>query len=372
MSKQSEQPERIAYVIGKMWAGGVEAVVFNYYRHIDHSRFQFDFYYDSDSTVGPSRELMDMGARFIELPPYNHLKDYLRELRRHLREENYRIIHSHINTLSVFPLYAAWREHIPVRIAHNHSVPGGKEFERNALKMILRCFSKVFATDYLACSEKTGRWMFGNRTFDQGKVYVVKNAIEIGKFRRSWEETEELKHSLGLEGKFVVGHVGRFTYAKNHPFLLDVFKEVLKLRPDAVLLLVGDGELHDEIVEGAKEREILDRIVMTGKVTDPEKYYGLADVIVLPSFFEGLSLATVESQFAGVPSVISKAVPKEAIISDGCIYRDLKDPPEEWAKAVMTAVEKPVRLNEAAGLYDIHTQAPLLEEYYTGILESRF
>lgn len=191
--KQKSEPIRVAQIMGKLWAGGVEMVVFNYYRAINKSKIQFDFYYDADSTVEPPQDLIDMGARFYKLPPYQKLPQYIRELKKHFKKNQYLIVHSHLNTLSVFPLFVAWTCQVPVRIAHNHSVPAGKEVGRDTLKRVLRLFAKVFPTDYFACSEKAGRWMFGNKAFDSGHVFVVKNATDFSRFRPAYEKTESLK-----------------------------------------------------------------------------------------------------------------------------------------------------------------------------------
>lgn len=359
---------RVAHIIGKMLAGGVETVVFNYYKAIDHSKIQFDFYYDQDSIVEPPQDLIDMGARFIMLPPYQSLSKYISELRVHLRNENYSIIHSHLNTLSVFPLYAAWRENVPIRIAHNHSVPGRDKFMRNVIKHMLRPFSKLFSTDYFACSEKAGRWLFGDRTFNEGKVYVMKNALDFQKFKSHIIQRENNRRELGVENQFVLGCVGRFTHAKNHIFVLDVFKEILKTR-DARLLLVGDGELRDSITEYASRLGIRSKIIFTGIVSNPEKYYSVMDVVVVPSFFEGLSLVTIESQVAGIPSVISNSIPNEAIISNGCDCVELSENKKKWANAVIDAGGKSVTLNEKAFDYNIEKQAKKLENWYMNILE---
>lgn len=358
------RPIRVAQIMGKLWAGGVEAVVFNYYREIDKTKIQFDFYYDSDSTVEPPQELIDMGARFIKIPPYQKLPIYLQSLKRHFKENHYEIVHSHINTLSVFPLYAAWREGVPVRIAHNHSVPGGKEFKRNILKYLLRYFSKIFPTDYFACSEKAGRWMFGDKDFDNDKVFILNNAIDFDKFKINSIESQELKKKLKLENKFVIGHVGRFTFAKNHSFLLDVFREICKKRENAVLLLVGDGELHNKIVAKIQDMGIENRVILIGKVSNPEKYYGLIDVMVLPSVFEGLSMTVVESQVAGIPAVISKAIPEEAIISNGCQYHRISESPLEWATAAMKMENMQVNIDERSEKYDIRKQQKKLTDWY--------
>lgn len=291
--KQKDEPIRVAQIMGKLWAGGVEMVVFNYYRAIDKSKIQFDFYYDADSTVEPPQDLIDMGARFYKIPPYQKLPQYIRELKKHLKENQYLIVHSHLNTLSVFPLFVAWMCRVPVRVAHNHSVPSGKELKRDALKYFLRIFGRVFPTDYFACSEKAGRWMFGNRNYDAGKVVVIKNATDFERFRADEETIEKLKKQLGLNDKFVIGHIGRFTFAKNHEFLLDVFKKISDIRNDAVLLLVGDGELNQTIHNSVKTKGLENRVVFAGQVSNPELYYRLANVIVVPSVFEGLSLATM-------------------------------------------------------------------------------
>lgn len=311
---ESRKPTRIAYIIGKMWAGGVESCVFNYYRVIDKSRYQFDIFYDADSTVEPPADLVEMGARFYRLPPYQNLFSYLKELRKILKKEKYTIVHSHLNTLSVFPLYAAWIEGVPIRIAHNHSVPAGTEWKRNIIKKVLKRFARVFATHYFACSEKAGRWLFGDAAFNAGKVTLIRNAIDYTLFYPDEEERQIIRKELDLTGKFVVGHVGRFTYAKNHKFLISVFREILKIQENAVLILVGDGELHDEIIECLKKNEVLDKTILTGKKKNIFRYYQAMDVMILPSIFEGLPMTIIEALACNVPCILSKAIPEEALI----------------------------------------------------------
>ena len=357
-----DKPLRVAQIMGKLWAGGVEMVVFNYYRAIDKEKIQFDFYYDEDSTIAPPQDLIEMGAKFIKLPPYQHTLEYLRVLKRYFKKNNYMIVHSHINTLSVFPLYMAWRCKVPVRIAHNHSVPGGESIKRTGLKYLLRSFSRVFSTEYFACSEKAGRWLFGNKNYENGKVIVIKNAIDFSRFRPSEKELISLKKQLGLEEKFVVGHVGRFTFAKNHEFLIKIFKEIEIMREDAVLILVGDGELNKQIHRWAEQYKVSNRVVFVGQVTNPEIYYRLADVVIIPSIFEGLSLATIESQIAGVPVVVSKAIPEEAIISNACVRLELTD--KCWAKTAIEYADKKVILNNRSEAYEIGRASEILENIY--------
>lgn len=362
-----DKPIRIAQIMGKLLGGGVEMVVFNYYRAIDKSKIQFDFYYDADSSVEPPQDLIDMGARFIKIPQYQHLPQFLNALKKHFRANNYTIVHSHINTISVFPLYMAWRCGIPVRIAHNHSVPSGESRKRTALKYFLRSFSRVFPTDYFACSEKAGRWLFGDTNFNDGGVTVIKNAVDFEKFRPSEEVLAPLRKELGLENKFVIGCIGRLTFAKNHRFLIEVFKEVKRQRQDAVLLLVGSGELNDELHRIVDAERLTNSVVFAGHVYNPENYYRLCDVIAVPSIFEGLSLTTIEAQVAGVPVIISNAVPNEAIISDGCTRLDLDK--EMWLEKLETIGSESVTLNGQSSEYDISIAADRLAKCYIDMMQ---
>lgn len=366
---ETKSPIRIAQIMGKLWAGGVESVVFNYYRKIDKEKFQFDFYYDEDSTVEPPKDLVELGARFIKVPAYQNVWKYMTTLHYYFKKNNYQIVHSHINTLSVIPLFVAKQCGVPIRIQHNHSVPGGPEFKRNALKNFLRLFSKTFSTHYFACSEKAGRWMFGNKTFAQGKVFVMKNAIDFSEYEIADYEKSQLKTKLNLQSSFVVGHVGRFTFAKNHEFLLEIFKNVLKLKPNAKLLLVGDGELRFKIEKKIRELGLTDKVIMVGKVTNPAKYYAIMDVLILPSIFEGLSMTTVEAQASKKNIVVSEAVPQEAVISNLCHYKSLNDSSASWAKATINCVKKKgyfftIQKDD----YDIKKASNLLERKYLKLL----
>lgn len=358
------KPVRIAQIIGKMWAGGVEAVVFNYYRALDHNKIQFDFFYDADSTVEPSEDLIAMGARFYKLPPYQKVWKYICVLRKYLKANKYKIVHSHLNTLSVIPLFVAWLLKIEVRIAHNHSVPAGKEWGRYIVKNILRKFSKVFATNYFACSEKAGRWLFGDRIFDRGQVTIIKNAVDLKKFTISISEKELLRQKLGLTSELIIGHVGRFTYAKNHKKLLNIFCEIKKRIPTARLLLVGDGELKEDIKKQIHDLNMDDAVIFTGKVTDAERYYFVMDVVILPSIFEGFSITTIEAQLAGIPIVISKAVPEEAVISDGCKYMDIEAADVKWADTVCKTIGKRVVTDKRKDEFDISECALKLQNWY--------
>lgn len=249
------EPIRVAQVMGKMLFGGTESVVMNYYRHIDRTKVQFDFIADSDSKMPIPRkeEIERFGGRIFIVPPYQRIHEYIPALIKLFREQKYQIVHAHISTLNVFPLYAAKRAGVPVRISHSHTTAAKGEWRKNILKYSLRPFAKVYATHYAACSEMAGKWLFGKKTMGHGEVTILHNAIELDKYKYDENVRKEVRKELGLdEDKFVIGHVGRFCYQKNQDFLIDVFEEVYKRNPNAVLLMVGDGEDLPRIKERVK------------------------------------------------------------------------------------------------------------------------
>lgn len=362
-----KEPVRIAQVMGKLSAGGVESVLYNYYRNIDHNRFQFDFYVDADSPCQPSQELIDMGARYFIVPPYQKLPQYIAALTRLFRENRYQIVHSNMNTLAVFSLFAAWRAGIPVRICHNHSSAGKGETARNMMKYALRPFAKVFATDYCACSKYAGEWLFGKRSMQKGQVTVFKNAIDLERFRFDSAVRKSVRRELGLDGKYVVGHVGRFCTTKNHNFLINVFTEVFSRRKDAVLLLVGDGELIGTIQEKVNRLGLEDAVCFLGVRTDVERLYQAMDVFVLPSLYEGLGIVNIEAQAAGLPCVVSDRIPMEAKVTNNIHFISLGTKPGEWAEQIIHYAEFK-RQNVISEIcdcgFDITAEALGLQEFY--------
>ena len=269
--------------------GGVESVVMNYYRNIDRNKIQFHFLCDEDSTDIPYEEIEKLGGKVIVIPPYQKLFKYQKELYRIFKENNYKIVHSHINALSVFPLRIAKKAKIPVRIAHSHSTSNKKEWKKNILKMILRPLSKLYANNYFACTEYAGKWLFGKKVVERKELNVINNAIDLKKFEFNENTREDLRKELGIkEDVLVIGHVGRFMKQKNHEFLIDVFEKAIKQDDNIYLILVGQGPLEDKIKEMAKEKGIEYKILFLGQRNDVNKLYQAMDIFVLPSLYEGL------------------------------------------------------------------------------------
>lgn len=364
------EPIRIAHVMGKMVGGGLEAVVMNYYRHIDRSKVQFDFVVDEDSTLVPREEIESLGGRVFTVPPYQHVVAYQRALSKLFREQGWMIVHSHENALSVFPLRAAKRAGVPVRIAHSHSTAGKGEPARNAMKWILRRFSNVYPTHRMACSQHAGEWLFGRRA----KFEVVCNAIDLGRFNFDEKVRKDERTELGIKDEtLVVGHAGRFVPQKNHAFLVEMFAEILQRNRDALLLLVGEGPLMESVREQAKALKIADKVCFVGHCEDMGRLYQSFDVFCLPSNYEGLGMVAVEAQVSGLPTICSENVPDEALVCDSAVKMSLSDGAAAWAESVLR-----MRLNLRNGHmreardcgYDIVSAGKLLQERYVDLASS--
>lgn len=369
-----EEPIRIAQIIGKLNAAGVEAVINNYYRNIDHTKFQFDYYIEEDSNCAPPQELVDMGARYYVIPPYQKPFQYMSELIKKFKENQYQIVHVNMNTLSVFALCAAWIAKVSVRINHNHSTAGKGETKRNILKYALRPFAKIFATHYCACSVYAGEWLFGKNTMKKGKVQVFNNAIDVGKFAFKPDVRQEVRKELRIEDKTVIGHVGRFCYQKNHDFLIDIFNEVSKLNDDAVLILVGIGELTDDIKNKVHKLGLNKKVQFLGVRKDIDRIYQAMDVFVLPSRYEGLPVVGVEAQASGTPCVFSDAMTAETKMTNHTVMLSLDETAKSWAEKVLELTRFSKKDNtkeiQRAG-FDIACEGEKLERYYEKIIYAR-
>ncbi len=327
---------RIAQIIGKWVGGGVEAVVMNYYRNIDKTKIQFDFICDNDSTNIPYEEIEELGGKVILIPPYQKILQYQKELQKVLKEGQYKIVHSHINTLSVFPLRAAKKAGIPIRIAHSHSTTNKKEWKKNIMKLALKPFSKVYATHYFCCSELAGRWLFGDKTYDNNKVFLLNNAINLDKFKYNEQIRKEIRKELNIKDKtLVIGHIGRFVTQKNHDYLLDIFDEVHKVNNNSILLLAGQGPLQENIKSKAIVLDLKDDVIFLGQRNDANKLYQAFDIFLLPSLYEGLPVVGVEAQAAGLLCILSSDMTKETKVLSTTTFISLDKTPKEWAQTIL-------------------------------------
>lgn len=365
--KMNEKKIKVAQVIGMAINGGTESLWMNYYRNIDRSKIQFDFLVESTSDIIDKDEIESLGGNVVFIPSYKNPIKYIKTLKKIFKQNNYDIVHSNMNSLSLFTLKAAKKAGIKVRIAHSHSTSNKKEWKKNILKNILRPFSKKYATHYFACSELAGRWLFGNKTYDDGKVNIITNAIDYDRFKFNKEVRTEIRGKLGIKNdEFVLGNVGRFMPQKNQLFLIDIFKQYHDSNNKSKLLLIGDGPLKEQLKDKIKKYNLEDSVIFGGVHQDVEKYYNAMDIFVFPSLYEGLGMCAVEAQINGLPTIVSDNLPSSVKINDNIYFCPL-DSVDSWLKNIrFNDLDRcSVKISDK---YDIKNEAIIMGEIYETIL----
>jgi glycosyltransferase involved in cell wall biosynthesis len=333
---------RVLHVLGTMDPAGVETWLMYLLRNIDRDRFQFDF-----CTCGPqpgfyAREIEQLGGKVLRCPKTANLAAFGRCFRKILRERKYDAVHSHVHFFSGAVLRWAKAEGVPIRIAHGHTSNEGKPrtFTRRIYRRLMRMWINRYSTHGLAASRPAATELFGEHWQADSRVRVLYCGIDLDPFRQPIIK-EDVRRELGipLEAR-VVGHVGRFEARKNHQFLLDIADETLKRRPDIHFLLVGEGSLRPEIEARVKAKGLSDRIHFTGTRTDvPRIMRSAMDVFVFPSLWEGLPVAVVEAQAAGLHCILSEAVTDEArILPEQLTWLPASKTPEDWAESTIDAL----------------------------------
>lgn len=365
------EPMRILHILGGLSLGGAESRIMGLYRHMDRERFQFDFLIHQEAPGFYEEEIKALGGRVYRVPRFRlyNLPAYRRALTAFFAERHgYLAAHGHMTSTAAIYLPIAKKSGIPVTIAHARSAGvdrGAKGIATRLLRLPLpwRC-------DHMfACSREAGIAVFGRKNTAAGKVRIVPNAVETKAFAYREEIRVQMRKKLSLTEKFVVGHVGRFHYAKNHEYLLGVFAALAKRRENAILLLLGEGPGMEEQRRRAAALGIADKVRFLGNQREVSDYYQAMDFFVFPSRFEGLPGTVVEAQCAGLPCLISETIAGEVKLTELVKFMSIEEAPETWADYIgkNALCERRDHAGEvAAAGYDVGGQALWYEAFYGG------
>jgi len=375
------KPIRILQVLTIMNRGGAETMIMNYYRNVDRTKIQFDFLLHRQEKGAFDDEIFALGGKIYRMPaisPENYFK-YIRQLNAFFeKNKDYKIIHSHLNALSTIILKVAKEKGIPTRIAHSHIAVEPwilkKIFLKNtdikatikdSLQSLLSYSVKKYANHYFACGLKAGLWLFGKE--NSSDVKIINNAIDAKTFAFDEHISNNTKIKLGLTGKKIIGHVGRFNEQKNHFLLLKIFKELVSKQDNFMLVLVGDGNLKPKIEKYAEELAITDKILFLGLRDDIHELLQAFDLFLFPSLYEGLPVTLVEAQAAGLKIVTSSTVSKEVEITELVTFCSLEESEKVWANKILENIDY-TRENTTkqivSGNYDIGSNAIALQAFY--------
>lgn len=360
---------RIAIVGGKIDSGGKKNLIMEYYRHIDRNKVQFDFICDSDSQAIPREEIESLGGRVYEIRPYQNIIGNMVDIYKLCRKNRYPVMHAYNSTMNLFPMFIAKIAGVPVRISESLSMAHEGDW-KTKIKKILRPMSKWFANYYMSCGDDCGRWQFGDKLFDAGKVDVFKTVINTEFNAFNPELRDKTRKEFGWEDKIVIGHIGRFTPQKNSVHLIEIFSAVAKKEPKAVLCLIGDGELKEEMMAKIDELGIKGQVNYLGRREDIQQFYNAMDMFLLPSLYEGLPVVGLEAESCGLPMFFSTEVTREANACELGHFIDLAENETVWADEILKAVREnmPKRRSHAKEVaeagFDSASEAMRMQRYY--------
>jgi len=363
-------PVRVLHVVTSMDVGGIETFLMNIYRKIDRSKIQFDFLVHRKKKGYYEEEISAMGGNVFRTVPfkgYNSLH-YRRVINDFLSDFGcYHIVHSHISAWSYYILYAAKQRGIPVRIAHSHEAHKTlKEISFVKLPFAMHCIRKLgdVTTQRFACSRSAVNWLFG----EGSDVVIINNAVETDAFAFKPQLREKAREEFEFKNKFVIGHIGNFTKAKNYPFLLKVFSSVVRRNQDSVLLLIGDFSRDRSIKQRVHKMGLDKYVIFTGIRRDIGFLLQGVDVFLFPSVQEAFPVSLIEAQASGLVCVISDSISDEVMITDSVKKLPLGYPTEQWANEILKYVTGYDRYDKSDDVrsagFDINDNANWLQEFY--------
>ena len=360
-----EDPIRVLHVINKMQRAGTETMIMNLYRNIDRTKVQFDFMVHTEDEGAYDREIISLGGRIFRVPRLNgvNLFKYIRCWKKFFDEHpEILIVHGHMGSSAAVYLSIA-NSYNRYTITHSHS-SNNKNIVYNIATYSLRYQAKFL----FACSQDAGISRYGKREWIKRQGIVLNNAIDVNRFIFSSVTRDRLRKIHNCYNDFVIGSVGRFLKVKNHQFIIDIFNELNKKNRSSKLILIGEGELKQDIERKVDKLGLTDYVIFLGNIDNVNEYLSMMDVLLMPSLYEGLGIAVIEAQTSGLKCVISDAIPNEVDITGNVEFVSLNRSAQEWADILLkynnSYKRKSMEEDIAKAGYNIHQTSKWLEDFY--------
>ncbi len=353
-------PKRILHVTSVLNYGGIENLILGVLKNIDREKIVFDFLVIREEYGILEEEIRSLGGVIHKIPAIKKTGylGFKKNLKKFFTDNpQYSIVHSHVNTLSGIVLECAKICGIPTRIAHSHTAYPKYNFFEGLCKSVFKRKLPKVATDYFACSDEAGKWLFGK----ESNFTVIKNGIDIDRFAFSKETREQARADLKLENKLVIINVGRFSKEKNQLFLLDILKELLIADKNVRLICVGSGKLKEVFEKKISDSSLQEFVLLTEATSNVEYFLNASDVYVSPSLFEGFGSSVAEAQVNSLPCILSDGYPKSVNFTDNCIFLSHESSAKTWAEKIFESTRK----NNVSFLeYSISNTADFLLNFY--------
>lgn len=330
---------KVLIIIGKLYIGGAERIGRDIGYYADKTKYEIHYLVFGDEIGAYEEELKNVGCviHHTASPSQNYIY-YYQFLKDLIKTEKFDIIHSHTMFSSGWAMLVGKVCGVPIRIAHSHTIRGPEKrgVIKSTYENIMRQIIIHTATNLVACGKGAGDWFYGRKTF-QKRGQLIYNGIGLGEFTYSEEARYEIRNQHEIQENFVIGHVGHLATVKNQSFLLRLMPDILKISPNAVLILLGDGEDKTLLKNQVKQLNLQNHVIMTGNVNNVGEYMSAMDVFVFPSLYEGMPLALVEAQTNGLPCLISDHIPEDIHLTDLVKAMPLEDASRQWICAITEA-----------------------------------
>lgn len=357
---------KVCHVVSGLRSGGVESMIYNYTSHMKKD-FEWHVLYQHQPSKKNIDEFAKLGFNLKRIPSKikHPIKNY-KATYKYLKENNIEVVHCHMTLMNIFPLIAAKKCNIKIRISHSHnSDVQDKNILIKLFEHILKVICNRYSTINIACGKDAGEYMFLDN-----KYYILNNALDLEKYKYNINFRNEIRTKYMIkDNEILLGHIGRFTYQKNQEFLLDLIN---KLPSKYKLMMVGDGENFENINKIIIDRNLKDRVVLTGIVNNTNEFYSSFDLFVLPSRWEGLPVVGLEAQANGLYSVMSNNIDKNVNIINKVDFLNI-DNIDKWVEVINFIINSKKNINreQDTALFDINginieIEADKLEKIYLG------
>lgn len=327
--------KKILIIAGNLYIGGAEKVARDIGLLADREKFAFDYLVYGDTVGAYEAPLTALGYRIFHAPkPSEGYWHHLRDLISLIKREGYSVVHAHTMFSCGWAMLAARLCGVPVRVCHAHSaLADGTAIVKTIYENLMRSLILTCSTDLVACGVRSGERLYGKAAFRK-RGQLVLNGIDVPDFAYDGVKRDTIRHALCIEGRWIIGHAGHLADVKNQSFLLELMPLILELRPNALLLLLGEGADRPRLEQKIRDMELSDHVIMTGNVANVPDYLSAMDVFVFPSLFEGLPLTILEVQANGLPCVISDTVPEDVFLTDLLHPMSLSAPKGQWVSQI--------------------------------------
>ena len=369
IKENKKEPIKVLQAIFSFYHGGAQAMIVNLHKAMDPDRIHFDYIVDHSEYDGLLPTVQELGSRVYYVPAFNGHN--VLEIRKNWdtffnEHPEYKIMHCHIRSYASLFIPIAKKHGVTV-IEHSHNTSNGSGI-RSVVSSILQ-YPLRYQADYcFSCSKEAGQWLYGKDIINKKNFYVINNAIDTNRFVYSESIREEYRKQFSIpkETKVYI-QVGRMDKQKNYLFTIALFAKHLKKHPNDFLFLVGDGEMKGEIEDAIKKAGIDEKVICLSKRNDVNCLLQMADCFLMPSLWEGLSVAGVEAQASDITCLMSDRVDRNVNISGKCRFIPLDE--ERWLEEMENVASKRTDMRKviAEAGFDIQENAEWLADFYEGI-----